>query len=59
MKITHAFGSQDFKPGSFWKECERCGFDTRVEDLKKDGVTKALVCKECYDAPNPLDKGRK
>ncbi len=59
MRITHIFGTQDFRAGSYWKECARCGFDYRIEELKKDGNTKALVCKDCYDPKHPLDKWRK
>lgn len=59
MRITHAPGTSEFKPGSWWKECTRCGFDYRIEELKEDGVSGQLVCPDCYDPKHPLDKGRK
>ena len=58
MRVTHSFGVSGFQPGSYWKECARCGFDFRIEELKEDGVTKALVCPSCYDPKHPLDKKR-
>jgi len=59
MRITHIPGILDYKPGSYWRECARCGFDYHIEDLMRDGVTKSLVCKWCYDPKHPLDNMRK
>ncbi len=55
MRETHS--DNIYKPGSYWKECDVCGFDYRIEDLKVrwDG---ALVCKADWEPRHPRDYPR-
>lgn len=52
MRVTHKPGTQEFKSGDMWKECDECGWDYYLSELKTrfDG---ALVCPSCYDPPPP------
>lgn len=43
-----------FQPGNYWAECDRCGVDYRIQDLRKtwDGL---LVCENDWEPRQPQD----
>lgn len=43
-----------YEPGNYWAECDRCGFDFRIKELKKtwDGL---LVCDKDWEPRQPQD----
>lgn len=49
-----------FKPGSFNRICDRCGFKVKAEDTRLEW-NGAIVCKHHWEARHPQDKikGRK
>lgn len=43
-----------YQPGSHWVECQRCSFDIRAKDIRKEW-TGLLVCPECWEPRHTLD----
>lgn len=43
----------DYKPGGTWGCCDRCAFDWRLTDLRKEW-TGLMVCPPCFD-PRPAE----
>jgi hypothetical protein len=42
----------EYVPGDFWRVCDRCGFDYRRSETRKEW-TGLIVCRECWD-PKPV-----
>lgn len=38
-----------YVPGTYKKECDRCGFDFLRSELQKESDTGSIVCKSCLD----------
>lgn len=49
----HAHGA-GFRPGDRWLVCDRCGFDYRLSQMKKEW-NGLIVCHSCYEARHPQD----
>lgn len=49
MREKHPWSGGYYKPGDYWHECERCGFDYYWSELLKEPKTGAMVCKPCAD----------
>jgi len=59
MRKTHVDGTKSYVAGTGgWHECDRCGWDYRTTELKKDGETGHLVCPKCWDPKHPLSNRR-
>lgn len=43
-----------YQPGNYWMVCDRCGFDYRRSEMKKEW-TGLWVCKADWDPRHPLD----
>ena len=43
----------DYRPGGTWASCDRCAFNWRLSDLKREW-TGFQVCEECWD-PAPAE----
>lgn len=41
-------------PGQHWLNCERCGFNYRHKDMKKQWDNR-IVCAECWEPRQPQD----
>ncbi len=54
MRVTHKGNS--FVSGTYWRECDRCGFDYLRKELVKEW-TGLIVCRECND-PLPREMKR-
>lgn len=46
-----------YKPGSFWRICDRTGFKVRAEDTREEW-NGAIVSKHVYEARHPQDMVR-
>ena len=55
MRETHV--GQRYIPGTYWKECDECGFDFLRSELRKRW-DEAIVCSSCWD-PIPRDLERR
>lgn len=44
-----------YVPGTYKRECDRCGFDFLRTELFREPKTHLLVCKDCLDKPHPRD----
>jgi ribosomal protein L40E len=56
--MTHS-PNPGYEPGNHWLVCDRCGFDIRKAEAKKEW-NGLWVCDKCYEARHPQDfvKGR-
>lgn len=43
-----------WQAGNHWAECQRCGFEYRQKELKKEW-TNLIVCPDCYEPRHPQD----
>lgn len=43
-----------YQPGNHWCECQRCGFDYRASQMRKEW-NGSLVCEDCYEPRHPQD----
>lgn len=43
-----------YKPGDHWNVCQRCGFDMKQSESKKEW-TGLIVCKDCWEPRHPQD----
>ena len=37
-------------------QCQRCGFKYKYRELRQDGDSNLIVCKDCYDEEHPADR---
>ncbi len=44
-----------YVPGTYKRECDRCGFDFLRSQLVVERGTGFIVCKDCLDKPHPRD----
>lgn len=51
--MAHAHGA-GFRPGDRWLECDRCGFDYRLHEMKREW-NGLVVCRSCHEARHPQD----
>lgn len=45
-----------YVPGTYKRECDRCGFDYLRNQMRKEPVTNLIVCQKCYDPEHPRHK---
>lgn len=43
-----------WRSNSHWVECDRCGFDYRVQDVRTEW-NGLVVCRSCYEPRHPQD----
>lgn len=51
--MAHAHGA-GFRPGDRWLECDRCGFDYRLHEMKREW-NGLVVCTSCHEPRHPQD----
>jgi hypothetical protein len=42
-----------YVPGTYKRECDRCGFDYLRSQMVEEEDTKLIVCKQCVDIKHP------
>lgn len=43
-----------YRPGDFYRQCDRCGFKVRASATKKEW-TGLITCEPCWDSRHPQD----
>lgn len=59
MAGVRGYPDNRYVPGTYKRECARCGDDGLRKDMLKEPKTNLIVCKECYDPIHPSDLPRK
>ena len=48
----------EFKWGTWWVLCDRCGFKYKSNELHEERHTGLMVCSPCHDIQNPQEYAR-
>lgn len=50
-----------YRPGDFWRICDRCGFKKRASETKKEWTGLIVCSDECWEPRHPQDfvRGRR
>ena len=51
--MAHPHGA-GFQPGNYWAECDRCGFDYRIQSMRMEW-NGLVVCHKCFEVRHPQD----